>query len=376
MDADVAVIGAGSTGSMALWQLARRGVPVIGFEQFGPGHDRGAAGGETRIFRTAYLEGAEYVPLLQEAYILWRELEQETGRRLLTLTGGLMIGDPQAQFMKNVLESIETFGLDHEILDEKAARSRYPQHRLLAGEVMVLDKMAGFLRPEYAVLTAAQRAEELGAVIHRHTRVQAIEPAVEHVRIRAEGKDYIVGKVVISAGPWTGKLLPGWEQWLRVQRLVMTWFATSNPQAFAPQNFPIFIRQTNNYDFSGFPTIEGCTLKVALNTGYGKVKDPDELDLRVPPEDLSKIKGAVHRFLPDLIPEPLRVNAYMDAYTSDGHSVVDKAPGLPNTVLLCGFSGHGFKMAPVMGQIAADLILDGKTSFSISHLSANRLTPV
>lgn len=376
MDAEVAVIGVGSTGSMALWQLARRGVSVIGFEQFGPGHDRGAAGGETRIFRTAYLEGAEYVPLLQGAYVQWRELEQETGRRLLTLTGGLMIGDPQAQFMKNVLESIETFGLDHEILDEKAARSRYPQHRLLAGEVIVIDKIAGFLRPEYAVLTAAQRAEELGALIHRHTRVEAIEPASEHVRIRAEDKEYIVGKVVLSAGPWTGKLLPGWEQQLKVQRLVMTWFAASNPQAFTPENFPIFIRQTGDYDFSGFPTIDGCMVKVALNTGYGEVENPDKLDLRVPPENLSKIKEAVQTFLPDLTPEPLRVSAYMDAYTPDGHSIVDKAPDLPNTVLLCGFSGHGFKMAPVMGQIAADLILDGRTRHPIGHLSADRMMPV
>ncbi len=376
MDADVAVVGSGSMGSMALWQLARRGVSTVGFEQFGAGHDRGAAGGETRIFRTAYLEGSEYVPLLQAAYRGWRELERETGRNLLTLTGGLTIGDPDAPFMHEVLESIEAFGLEHEFLDAKTAQARYPQHRLLSEEAMILDKQAGFLRPELAVLTAIQRAEELGAAVHRNARVESVEPFEGGVRIRAGGEDFEVGKVIVSAGPWAGALMAGWARRLSVRRLVMTWFAAIDPAAFSPERFPVFVRRSRGVHFFGIPTVDGCTVKVALVAGYGEVEDPDSLDLAVSLNDLREINGVVRDLMPDLAPEPLRVSAYMDAYTHDGHPIVGLVEGVPNTVLLCGFSGHGFKMAPAMGEIAADLILEGGTRQQIEHLSPDRVRQI
>ncbi|MDY0406537.1 FAD-dependent oxidoreductase [Virgibacillus sp. 179-BFC.A HS] len=123
MDADVAVIGLGAMGSMTIWQLAKRGVSVLGFEQFGIGNDRSASGGESRLFRTAYMEGKQYVPMLQAAKKLWRQLEEETGNSLLTLNGGLMIGDPNTKAIQNILESIDTFQLEHEILQgEKATK--------------------------------------------------------------------------------------------------------------------------------------------------------------------------------------------------------------------------------------------------------------
>lgn len=373
MKADVAIIGVGTMGSMALWQLARRGVSAVGFEQFGAGHDRGAAGGETKIFRTAYLEGSEYVPLLREAYRGWRELEEETGRNLLTLTGGVTIGDPDAPFMRKVLESIEAFGLEHELLDTQAAQTRYPQHHLLPGETMILDRQAGFLRPELAVLTAIQRAEELGATVHRHARVESVEPFEGGVRIRAGAKDFEVGRVIVSAGPWAGTLMAGWARQLSIRRLVMTWFAARDPAAFSPERFPVFVRRSRGVDFFGVPTVDGSTVKVALVAEYGGVEDPDALDLAVNVDDLTQINGVVRELFRGLVPEPLRVSAYMDAYTHDGHPIVGLIAGVPNIVVLCGFSGHGFKMAPVMGEIAADLALEGETQHRIEYLSPARM---
>src|SRR5699024_1844753 len=134
MDADVAVDGIGAMGSMAIWQLAKRGISVKGFEQFGIGNDRTAAGGESRLFRTAYMEGKQYVPLLQEAKLLWKELEEETDTKLLTLNGGLMIGDPSTESIKNVLQSIEEFQLEHEIIQGEEASKRYPQFKLFPEE--------------------------------------------------------------------------------------------------------------------------------------------------------------------------------------------------------------------------------------------------
>jgi sarcosine oxidase len=364
MRAEVGVVGVGTMGSMALWRLAQRGVRAIGFEQFGVGHDRGAAGGETRIFRTAYLEGPEYVPLLQEAYTGWRELERESGLDLLELTGGLTIGDPDAETIQRVLESARRFGLEHEVLDRAAAAERFPQHRLFGGEAMVLERRAGVLRAEVAVLAAVRRAEQLGAFVHRHARVESIEPGTDSVTIRTRDGAHVFDKVIVAAGPWTGALLGDWRSALTVKRLVMTWFAAEAPAAFGPERFPIFTRRWEGIDLFGLPSIDAHTVKVSLAEGYGEVDEPDALARDVAPEELETIAGVVRELLPGLVPEPVRVDAYMDAFTS-GHRPVIAALS-PAGVLLCGFSGHGFKLAPVVGQIAADLVTDGQTDRDIA----------
>lgn len=373
MDADVAVVGVGTMGSMVCWQLARRGVSVVGFEQFAPGHDRAAAGGETRIFRTAYLEGPQYVPLLLDAQRQWRQLETETGRDLLTLNGGLMIGDPHSDFLRNVVASIEAYGLPHEILDAAAAARRYPQHRMRDGEIMVLDRQAGFLRPELAVVAAAQRCEELGGRVERRSRVLAIEPDDAGVTVTTTTREWRVGRVVVAAGPWSERLLPGVAPALTVQRLVMTWFPAREVAPFAVDRFPIFIRQSDPYDISGWPTLDGASVKVAVNYGYDTVEDADRLDRSVDDRLLTTIRAAVCELLPGLVPEPVRVSAYMDGYTADHHAAVGRAPGSGNVFLACGFSGHGFKMSPAIGRAVADLVCDGTTDLPVDHLAADRL---
>src|SRR5699024_7560568 len=135
MDAEVGIIGLGTMGSMAAWQLAKQGVSVIGFEQFGIGHDRSAAGGESRIFRTAYKESPKYVPLLQKAYELWRQLENESGDKLLNLTKGLTIADSDSDYISNILKSINQFNLEHQILNQEQAKQIYPQHKLRPDDI-------------------------------------------------------------------------------------------------------------------------------------------------------------------------------------------------------------------------------------------------
>lgn len=372
MDADVAVVGIGTMGSMTCWQLARRGASVIGFEQFAPGHDRSGAGGETRIFRTAYHEGPEYVPLLLTAQDQWRELEAETGRSVLTLNGGLMIGPPDGELVRSVLASATAYDLPHELLDGQEAKRRYPQHRLEPGEVMVLDPQAGFLRPELAVSLAGLRAEDLGAVIVRHHPVVAIEPDADGVTIRTAERRWRVGQVVLAAGAWSNRLLPRHTPPLTVQRLVMTWFVARHPSWFDVERFPIFIRETGVHDISGWPSLDGAYVKVAINYGYDRVDDPDRLERGVDDGLLVTIRTAVRDLLPDLVPEPVRIGAYMDGYTSDRHAAVGRPDGLPRTVVVTGFSGHGFKMAPAIGLAAADLVLEGRTDLPIGHLDPAR----
>lgn len=360
-------------GALSLWHLARRGISAIGIEQFGVPHDRGAHGAETRIFRTAYKEGSVYVPLLRDALRGWRQLEGETSRKLLTLTGGLSIGDPRSEWMQAVLASITAFDLEHELLDATEGSRRFPQHRLLPDDGIIVDKKAGFLRPEFAVAAATERAERLGAVVLRHTRVQAVEPDQGIVRVRTDSSTLTVRKVVVTTGPWAAKLLPDLAQRITVHRLVSTWFLASDPAIYDSDAFPVFIRQSEGmeHSISGVPSVDGGGVKVMLNKHFG-VYDPDQLDHNLGYQELETIRTEVRECLPGLNPDAIRVGVYMDGYTPDEHAIVGLHASCPNIVLMVGFSGHGFKLAPVMGEIAADLLTNGATRHRIQHLLPSR----
>lgn len=368
----VAVIGIGSIGSMTLWQLAKKGFEAVGFEQFGIAHDRSAAGGESRMFRTAYMEGAQYVPLLKKSRLLWKELEDETGYQLLTLNSGLMIGPKDSKHMINVLESVEKFDIDHEVLTVDEAKSRFPQHKLNPDDVMVLDKEAGFMRPELAVFAAAERAEALGAKIYRHTKVEQIEEIGEEVMVTANGKSHTFDEVIVTAGPWTTKLFPELKENLVPRKIVMTWYPTDKLDRFKPEAFPVFGRMSEKIQFFGIPTLEGTMVKVGSVDTFGEIEDPDNLYRDIQLSELTNINEAVRSFFPDLRSDPVRISVHMDGYTTDEHPIVGVVPGLKHTYIMGGYSGHGFKLAPVMGKIGLDLVEKGETTFDISHLNPER----
>jgi sarcosine oxidase len=372
VDAEVAVIGTGTMGSMTLWHLARAGIAAIGFEQYTLGHDRSGAGGESRIFRVAYREGPQYVPLLLRARDLWRELEAETRRTLLTVTGGLAIGGAGSAGIRGVIACAERFSVPHEVLNAGAMAARYPQHRLLPGEIAVLDRMAGVIRPEFAVLSAARRARDLGATIHERTRVTAIEPDGDGVTVRAGRAEYRVRQAVLAAGPWTARFAPGLAARLTPRRVVMTWQMAKDPADYHPARFPVCIRDSDGVHLSAFPSLDGGSVKTAVSASFTDPADPDDLDRNVDPGVLTVVTDAVARFLPGLVPGPIRVSAYMDGYTPDGHALVGQLPATPHVWLLGGFSGHGFKFSPAIGQAAADLICHGKTGLPIAFLDPAR----
>jgi sarcosine oxidase len=371
-DAEVGVIGVGTMGAQTLWQLAKRGIRAMGIERFNPGHDRSGAGGESRLFRTAYLEGSHYVPLLRRSRALWEELERDSGVNLLTMNGGLMIGSEKSPFLQAVRRSIEEHDIKHEMLDADAMRARYPQHRLFDGEMAYIDRESGFLRPEVAVAMAADRAEALGATVVRHTRVHQIRMEDAAVEVDTGERTYRFPRVVVAAGVWTSKLLPGITPLNEVIRIVMTWFPTKQPAQFAPNVFPIFIRQTAGYDISGWPSLDGATVKVGLNNGWDRVVDADQLNHHVPDELFREVREAVAMQLPGVLPEIVRYGVYMDAYTADHGGFVGPLSWDRRLTVLGGFSGHGFKMSPGIGAAAADYALTGATDEPVAFLSPDR----
>lgn len=373
MDADIGIIGVGTMGSMAAWQLAKKGLSVIGFEQFGIGNDRTAAGGESRLFRTAYMEGPEYVAMLQEAKKLWRELETESGNSLLTLNGGLMIGESNSLEIKTVLKSIEDFKLEHEILEGDQAAICYPQFKIYDDDLVILDKEAGFIRPELSVVSASLLAMKHGAKLMKYTAVDEIIPETDGVRIIAEGKTYKVGKVLITTGAWTGKLLPALKKQLIPKRLLLTWFTPKNLAETKANKLPIFARMRGDFRLTGAPSLDGSMVKASYTKDPLPIEDPSSLYRDVYPEEIEKLRESVKALLPMLYPDPVRASAYMDAYTPDNHALLGELPGKNNTIIASGFSGHGFKLAPIIGRISSELLIEGKTKSNINHLDPGRL---
>ncbi|UVI36682.1 N-methyl-L-tryptophan oxidase [Brevibacterium spongiae] len=370
----VAVVGVGSMGSMALWQLAKAGIDAVGFEQFGLAHERSAAGGESRMFRTAYMEGADYVPMLKASRKLWQELEAETGQSLLNLNGALMIGPKSDERIANVIRSVEEFEIDHEVLDSAEAMKRYPQHWLDSDEIAVLDREGGVIRPEMAVFTAAERAVELGAQLRENCRVDSIVESGSGVRINADGKDEEFDKVIVTTGPWTARVFPQFADHLVPRKIVMTWYLSKKLDDYSSENFPAFGRVGGEIQTFGIPALEGTMTKIGSVATFGDVEVPEDLHRDVDLAELGAINREVARCHPGLESTPSRISVHMDAYTTDEHALVGPVPGSDKVFVLGGYSGHGFKLAPVMGEIAKDLAVDGVTSHPIAHLAPERFT--
>lgn len=365
------MLGAGTMGSMTMWRLARRGASVVGLEQFAPGHDRGSGHGESRLIRTAYWEGPQYVPLVQAAFPLWRELESEAGVELLAMTGVLLIGRPDGHLVANALASLRAHRLQHELLGPAEAAGRFPQHRLAEQQVVLWEEGAGVLRPELAIRSAAEQAVSLGATLVTGARAEAVEVGGGSVTVRAGAASYRARHLVVCAGPWLGGLLPGLGLPLEVERQVLCWFPTRDPAPFAPDRFPPFIRDRGATHGYGMPTFDGATVKVAFHHG-GRIVGPDTVDREAGEADEAPLSAFVAEVLPDLVPRPVRASVCMYTNTPDEHFVVGPAPGMPGVTVLGGFSGHGFKFAPLLGEVAADLALDGRTDHPIDGFSPLR----
>ncbi len=343
-------------GALSAWRLAARGARVIGFERFRPGHDRGSAHGDTRIFRTAYFESPEYVPLLQRAHGLWRDLEHESGAELLTLTGGLAIGPPDGELVAGVLNSAR---LPHRLLDPGEMNRLYPQHRLEAGDVAVLDEQAGFLRPELSVAAAVGRAEALGARLMTETEVTAIIAADGRVVVETSRGRFAAERALVAAGAWTSKLLPQLGLPLAVERQVMAWLAVDDPDSFSPEHFPIFIRELAGGRFRyGFPTTDGRSIKLAVHH-EGTGADPDSIDREVEDADLLPLREFAREKLRGATGEVVDARVCMYTNTPDERFIATSPTDLPGVTVLSACSGHGFKFASVMGELMADFILDG-----------------
>ncbi|MBT0566803.1 N-methyl-L-tryptophan oxidase [Williamsia sp. CHRR-6] len=373
-DVDLAIVGVGSVGSMALWQAARAGVDVLGLEAATPAHTRSAAGGDTRLFRMTFRGDADYHPILSHAQRLWRELESDSGAEIFTQCGGLAIGEEHGRYLPELLASIRRTPAPYEFLDHHELSRRYPQHALGPDECGVFDPEAGFLRTDQAVLSAVRCATEAGATVISGATVGEVTETPRGVRISTDTATYTAARVILSPGGWASALLPeSLRAHVRPHRTILTWFATRHPEMFSPSRFPIFIRITADKSMYGAPSTDGATVKATLDGRSSACEHPDTVDRALSAAEIDETIATATEYFPDLYPTIVRSDVWGDLHTDDGHGLVGFAPGSQRIYLGTGFSGAGFKMAPAFGAVAATEALGGDAGIvNVDFLRPNR----
>jgi sarcosine oxidase len=383
---DTIVCGLGAMGSAAAYQLAKRGNKVLGLDRLSPPHANSSSHGESRIIRQAIGEGEEYVPLVLRSYELWREIEEATGNKLLTITGGLTLESQKSEavmhgrrdFLDQAIRCAEKFHIRHEILETADIKKRYPQFAV-TDERGYFEYATGFLRPELCIDAQLYLARKHGAVVQTHEMVISVETRGDaEVTIRTNRGVYSAEKVIITAGPWIGGFLPpAYAHLFKVYRQVMYWFDIREDcrAMFAPPGFPIFIwifAKGGEFGFYGFPTLDGQTIKIATEQ-FTALTDPDHVPRAVSlEEEQSMYKGYVQSRLPGISDRCRTATSCLYTVISDSNFVVDVHPDSDRIIIASPCSGHGFKHAAAIGEALAEQVIDGESKIDISSFSMRR----
>jgi sarcosine oxidase len=379
---DAIVVGLGAAGSAALYQLAKRGAKVLGIDRLAPPHDLGSSHGTTRITRLAIGEGAHYTPLVMRSHEIWREIERETGRSLLTQNGGLVISSAVTRakthvsgFFDNTVAAARQFGIAHELLDAGQIRNRFPQFRVHDDETAYFEPEAGFVRPEECIAAELELAKKHGAEILTGEAMVSFGEISDSVRITTDKDEYVGNKAVLSVGAWLPPMLPpDIARLFKIYRQVLYWFDVEDRAAFAPEYFPIFIWEPRDaaQGIYGFPAIDATGLKIATEE-YEVETTPDGVNRTVSQSEIGAMYGTY--VAPNFIGvtgKCLRTATCLYTVTLDAGFVIDQLPGSQHVILASPCSGHGLKHSAAIGEALAELVLDGRSRHDLSAFRLDR----
>ncbi|HUG14863.1 MAG TPA: N-methyl-L-tryptophan oxidase [Thermomicrobiales bacterium] len=371
MTYDAIVIGLGGMGSATVAHLAKRGYRALGLDANRRLHALGSSHGDGRIIREAYFEAPQYVPLVQRAYQLWRELEAESGRDLLTITGGLNFGTPDSEFVSGSIASAVEHGLPYELLDHRQVAERFPGFRLSDDLVAVYEPNAGILRPEACVDAHLDLAAKHGADLRFEQAARRWSADGDGVRVETDAGTFAADCLIVTAGPWSGEVLRALDLPLEAWRIVNVHFASSTPEPFAVDRCPVYLFQVPEGDYYGFPYVPGQGVKIGRHD-IGEVCTPATIRRDIDAAEIEMLRAALDRYLPGASGPVIKTLTCMYTNTPDRHFILDTVAGQENVVYGCGFSGHGFKFASAIGETLAELAMEGSTRCDIGFLSAGR----
>lgn len=366
---DVVVVGVGGMGSAALYHLARRGTSALGVERFDLLHEQGSSHGLTRIIRLAYFEHPDYVPLLRRAYELWRELEEEAREQLLWITGIVEGGE---RILDGVLRSCAEHDLAHEVLTGAEVAERFPAYRLPPQLQVAYQPDGGFVTPERCIVAHVRGALARGATFSARERVLEWAETESGVRIRTDRREVEAERLVLTAGAWSQDVarLPAGS--VRGVRQSLAWLQPSRPELFRPERMPVFNLALDDEHFYGFPEHGIPGFKLGRYDHHGSGGDPDAIDRTPTRDDEQPLRAFAERYFPEGAGPTVALKTCLFEPSPDEHFFIDLHPQAPAAVVAAGFSGHGYKFCSVVGEILADLALDGSTRHDIGLFRLDR----
>lgn len=379
---DLIIVGAGAVGSAALRAASEVGARVLCIEQFTPANARASSHGHSRIFRHAYFEHPDYVPLLRHSTARLESLEAEAGIALLRRCGMLVAGRTDSVIVRGSIASARRWGLAVADLDAAALRARFPWFAFGEDACGALEANAGVVRPEATVHASVAVARTRGAELRQALRVRAVVEDAAGVQVQTDGGRERAAAAIVASGAWTSQLLPELAPLLTVTRQVQAWMA---PPAVDTTGMPCWL-----YDRGpGVPAIYGLPAdpqaeasadgvpaparcpKVALH-GTPERVDPDAGARPVDADDLRRIREACRSVAPSLDGTPVAAATCLYTLSPDGQFIVGTRRDSRRVHFAAGLSGHGFKLAPALGDALVDLALRGRTALPVGFLAPTR----
>lgn len=372
---DVIVVGLGAMGSATLYHLARRGLRVLGIEQYSRNHSLGSSHGDSRIIRETYFEHPLYVPLVRRAHELWRELERTSGAGLMTIGGGLMIGPPDGTVVTGTLRSVREHDLPHEVLTAAEVGRRFPEFQLERDLIAVLDPRAGYLDPEACVNAHLEGARESGATVVFDEAVTEWNADKKDVEVRTRSGAYLAARLVLTAGAWTARLARAVGLPLEIERQSVFWLQPGNDKGYDSERFPIYAYEYRpGHICYGFPRLPRGVKASVMHSGE-IVAAPEEVRRSVAGEEVDALRAALRPVLPRLASAPVRESGTcIFTNTPDHDFIIDWHPSHRNVLISSPCSGHGFKFASAIGELQAELVATGQTTFDLSPFRLDRFS--
>jgi len=369
---DAIVVGVGGVGSAATYHLADRGLDVLGIERFDVPHTRGSSHGSTRVIRRVQHEGAAYVPLVERAYELWRDLEARTGRDLLRVTGSVHTGPPEVGVVADAREACDAHDVPYETLSAGEVNERFPGYDLPGAFRALYQPDGGYLACEQCTVAHVEAAHDAGATVRGRERVLDWSETTDGVRVRTDKGRYAADELVVTAGPWTRDLVPGLADHAVPVRAVMAWLRPDRPEWFAPDRFPVFVLRDEEGGGYGFPQhdVPGFKLGVSDPT---PVVDPDAMDREPTRAEEELHRRFAERYFPAGAGPTVGLSTCLWTMSGDEHFLLGRPDGHDAVTVGAGFSGHGFKFASVTGEVLADLAAEGETGHEIGAFDVNRV---
>ncbi len=370
---DVAVLGVGGIGSAACYHLARTGLRVVGIEQFSIPHSRGSSHGVTRILREGLHENETYVPLVRRALELWRELEKTSGTQLFYQTGSLDIGLPESSIVVGSLNSCQRWSIPHESFTASELRRRYPVLRIYDETIAVFQPNSGFVLAEGSITAHVNGACDHGAEIHGHEKMIGWEANGDGYAIQTSHDRYEVGQIVFTVGAWASKVA-GLSVQVRPERAVLGWFQPKeNAARFGVGSLPVWIIDSpDGGHFYGLPVFGIPGFKLGrLSRNLDEV-DPDLPLLEPDSRDEQDLRQFLEKHFPDANGSLLSMQTAFFEHSPDRHFIIGELPDFPGAWVIAGLSGHGFKYASALGELAKDLLVQRKSGYDLSPFRLDR----